>query len=173
MGYAGGTAKDPTYRQMGDHTESVQIDFDPRQVSYDTLLTRFWSAHDPTQKTWGRQYMSAIFFHNPAQQARARAGADRESANRGRSLATKILPAAQFYLAEFYHQKYYLQRDRALTGWMRTAYPADRGFVDSTAAARINGYLGGYGTTGQLRKELGRLGLSDAAGRRLMEAVER
>ena len=171
VGYSGGTAKDPTYRQMADHTETVQVDYDPRQVSYEDLLALFWSAHDPTQKTRGRQYMSAIFFHNPAQQALARTGADRETANRGRAVDTKILPATKFYLAEFYHQKYFLQQDRIVMGKMRAAYPIDRDLIDATAAARLNGYLGGHGTTEQLRGELDSLGFTGAIREYLMEKV--
>jgi peptide-methionine (S)-S-oxide reductase len=173
VGYTGGLSPGPTYRQMADHTESVQVDYDPGRTAYEELLAVFWSAHNPTRKTWRRQYMSAIFFHDPGQERLARAGAKREAARRGRPVATRILAASSFYPAEFYHQKYYLQQNRTLMGNMRAAYPADQDLIDSTAAARLNGYLGGYGTIGQLQGEMAGLGLTASARQHLLETMGR
>lgn len=171
MGYTGGTSANPTYRRMGDHTETVRIEFDPRQIGYQALLDRFWSAHDPTRKTWRRQYMSAIFVYDPDQEADARAGVKRESQRRQRPVATRILPATEFYSAEFYHQKYFLQKDRLLMDAMRAVYPENTDLIDSTVAARLNGYLGGYGGLTPLRREIGEFGLSEPARRHLLEKV--
>ena len=67
MGYSGGETLYPTYRSMGDHSESIQIDYDPARISYEELLEIFWKNHNPTQRAWRRQYMSAIFYHNANQ----------------------------------------------------------------------------------------------------------
>ena len=67
MGYAGGTKEHPTYHALGDHTEAVAIDFDPTVISYEDLLKRFWEGHHCGTNFGGRQYMNAVFYHNPAQ----------------------------------------------------------------------------------------------------------
>jgi peptide methionine sulfoxide reductase MsrA len=61
VGYAGGMKKNPTYRSLGDHTETVQIDFDPSVIPYGELLAVFWESHEPGSSTWSRQYMNAVF----------------------------------------------------------------------------------------------------------------
>ena len=124
VGYAGGTLKNPTYRDVcsGDtgHAEVVQVEFDPEKIPYDRLLKVFWENHDPTTLNrqgpdWGSQYRSAIFFHNPAQEATARAS--KESLSKSgvfkRAIVTEITPAGEFYRAEDYHQQYLEKRGQA------------------------------------------------------------
>lgn len=116
-GYMGGTLKDPTYRDVCSgatgHAEVVQVEFDPRRCSYDQLLDVFWKIHDPTTPNRqgpdvGTQYRSAVFFHTPEQQKAAVASRDRLAASgRHRNpVVTEITPAATFYQAEEYHQRY-------------------------------------------------------------------
>ena len=68
VGYAGGLMDAPTYRNIGDHTETVQVDYDPRQISYAQLLDIFWKSHQPTRSSWSEQYKNAIFYHNEDQE---------------------------------------------------------------------------------------------------------
>ena len=123
-GFTGGDTKNPTYREVcaGDtgHAEAVQIVFDPRKISYDDLLAVFWKAHDPTQLNRqgadvGTQYRSAIFTHSEAQRAAAEASkaAAGRSGHFDRPIVTEIVPAAEFYPAEDYHQDYYRNNRRA------------------------------------------------------------
>ena len=63
VGYAGGTTNNPTYRALGDHAETIQVDYDPTQISYEELLEAFWTSHSPTSRPWSRQYASIIFYH--------------------------------------------------------------------------------------------------------------
>jgi hypothetical protein len=113
--------------------------------------------------------MSAVFCHNDDQRRLALLTRDQEAARRGSAIATDILPATPFYLAEDYHQKYLLRHQRRLMEEFRAMYPDDRQFMNSTAAARVNGYLGGYGSRQRLEKEVEGWGLSPQAQQELRE----
>ena len=119
VGYAAGYTPNPTYREvcsgMTGHNEVVLVVFDPKKVSYDTLLKTFWESHDPTQgmrqgNDVGTQYRSGIYYFDDAQ---------REAAERSRAMyqerlddmghgeiTTEIHAAGPFYYAEDYHQQY-------------------------------------------------------------------
>ncbi len=117
VGYSGGTTKDPTYTDVctgrTGHAEVIRVDYDPEQISYEKLLDVFWDSHDPTTLNQqgpdiGTQYRSVVFFHNEQQEKTARASKERlESSDRyANPIVTKIVPAATFYRAEEYHQRY-------------------------------------------------------------------
>jgi peptide-methionine (S)-S-oxide reductase len=173
VGYTGGTTENPTYHNLGDHAESVLIEYEPARIAYSQLLELFWASHDPGSRPWKRQYMSAIFYHDEEQRRLAERTRDRESERIGRRIYTEILPAAGFTHAEAYHQKFALRGDSALAQELRAVYPADNDFAASTAAARVNGYVAGYGSLRQLEAEIDGLGLSEAGSRHLRETVRR
>ena len=171
MGYAGGSKPSPTYHALGDHTETLQIDFDPSVISYAELLALFWANHAPTRPAWKRQYRSMVMTHGDEQQRLALAAKSARELELGQELHTEILPSRAFHLAEDYHQKYYLRRVPALTQEFERMYPAVEGLVASTAAARVNGYLGGHGDRAARDRDLERLGLSAAGVEALLERV--
>ena len=119
VGYAGGYTPNATYEEvcsgLTGHTEAVLVVFDPKQVSYETLLKTFWESHDPTQgmrqgNDVGTQYRSAIYYTTPEQ--RRLAEASREAyqqaltrAGRG-AVTTEVAEAGDFFYAEDYHQQY-------------------------------------------------------------------
>ncbi len=124
VGYTGGTTTNPTYKQVctdrTGHAEAVEVSYDPARVSYDDLLRVFWENHDPTQRNRqgpdiGTQYRSAIFYHDPEQEAAARASQERleRSGAHKRPIVTEIVPAGIFYQAEDYHQQYLEKRGLA------------------------------------------------------------
>ena len=124
VGYTGGELKNPTYKDVctnrTGHAESVEVDYDPAQVSYDDLLQVFWENHDPTQLNrqgpdFGTQYRSAIFYHSPEQEQAARKSKEElEKSHRfSRPIMTQIVPAVTFYEAEDYHQQYLEKRGLA------------------------------------------------------------
>ena len=172
VGYAGGKKEAPTYHSLGDHTETIQIDYDPAQISYNDLLDVFWRNHNPSSRAWSKQYMAAVFYHDEEQKKLAEESRDREASRQKEEIQTKILPFTAFYRAEDYHQKYQLRRERNLLMEFERVYPANGDLVDSTAAARVNGYLGGYGTSADLKTDLNRLGLSAEGSRYLLRIVE-
>jgi peptide-methionine (S)-S-oxide reductase len=173
VGYTGGTKQNPTYYHLGDHTETVQVDYDPAQTSYERLLAVFWATHNSCAQSGVRQYMSAVFYHNEAQKMVALKTRDREQAKRGVRIATEILPATVFYVAEDYHQKYLLRSETSLMTEFRAMYPDTKDFTNSTAAARVNGYLGGHGSKEMVDKEIDKLGLSPEARQTLLRLHER
>jgi peptide-methionine (S)-S-oxide reductase len=162
--------KDPDYGNLGDHTETVQIDFDPRRITYAELLAVFWKSHEPGARIWSRQYMNAVFYHNERQQQQAmdsRAAVEQQT---GAAVRSALAPLGTFYPAEEYHQKYLLKRRADLAGELYRIYPRAQDFVDSTAVSRLNGYAGGNGTPEQLAREIDLLGLS-SKGREALGAM--
>ena len=160
VGYAGGKKEAPTYRGIGDHTETVQVDYDPTRISYAQLLDIIWESHSPDRRNPGGQYMNAIFYHNDAQLKTALNSKAALEKKTGQPVTTRILPVRSFTMAEDYHQKYILKQNAGLMRELNRIYPDHRDLVNSTAAARMNGYVSGYGTTEQLARELPDLGLS-------------
>jgi peptide-methionine (S)-S-oxide reductase len=172
VGYCGGTTDNPTYQSIGDYMETLQLDFDPAEVPYEELLQLFFHHHSPEYNIMVRQYASAIFYHHEEQRQQAEAALQREEAARGCRLYTQILPYEKLYIAENYHQKYYLQMVVLLKNDLKKNYPSFGEMVDSTAAARINGYVKGQGSMKQLLEEIDSFGLSDKGRKRLIEIVD-
>ncbi len=168
VGYAGGSSADPTYQHIGDHAETIQIDYDPALISYEELLRIFWAAHSPTSRPWSSQYASIIFYHDEEQRRLAEQTRDAEAARRGDRIYTEIAPYERFYLAEDYHQKYRLQQQSQLLAELQSVDMRAEDLVASTAAARLNGYVAGYGDVESLQAELEKLGLAPAALERLL-----
>jgi len=120
VGYTGGKEKNPTYEDVSSrrtgHRESIQVKFDPAQVTYEQLLDVFWHSINPTQADGqfadiGPQYRSAIFYHSEEQKRLAEESKQKLAASGKfpKPIATRILPAGPFYAAGEYHQKYYLK----------------------------------------------------------------
>lgn len=118
VGFSGGHFKKPTYEQVctldTGHAEAVRVIFDPKVVSYKTLLDVFWKIHDPTTKDRqgpdiGKQYRSVIFYHSEEQKNAALASKEeleRSGVFKG-PIVTEIVPISEFYMAEDYHQQYF------------------------------------------------------------------
>jgi len=171
VGYAGGTSDHPTYHRLGDHSETIQIDYDPTVISYRDLLEVFWRSHDPAGQSWSRQYMTAVFYHNEDQKRLAEETRDQVARMLGQKIETRILPLTGFHRAEGYHQKYYLRGVPDLAGELLAVYPNINDFVNSTAAARLNGYVSGCVGRAKLDREIDGLGLSDRGKERLRGIV--
>ncbi len=169
MGYTGGSLPDPTYERLGDHTESLQVDYDPARLSYEALLAGFWKEADPAERPYSRQYMSAVFFADESQKRLALATARRALAGRDEPLRLPVVPLGRFYRAEGYHQKYSLRRYTNLMHVFR-GY-TEREFEDSTVAMWLNACVDGHWKREALEEELVRLGLGEAEHRQLSRLV--
>ena len=135
----------PTYYSLGDHTEAITIDYDPKVLSYDDLLKLFWRAHTCDQTNRSRQYMNAVFYRNDEQKKLAEASKAAEAKSRGIPISkvqTEVVPMKEFTYAEGYHHKYYLTRYRDVRGFLERTYPDAKSFADSTVAMKLNAYLG-------------------------------
>jgi peptide-methionine (S)-S-oxide reductase len=120
VGYSGGSVENPTYKDVctdrTGHAEVVQVEFDPKKVSFETLLETFWHSHNPTQLNRqgpdvGTQYRSVIFFHSKDQEKAALASKEKLQRTGYKSpVVTQIVPAQVFWKAEDYHQQYLAKR---------------------------------------------------------------
>jgi peptide-methionine (S)-S-oxide reductase len=117
-GFAGGHVANPSYEQVSEgdtgHAESVQITFDPKVISLDTVLKVFFTIHDPTTlnrqgNDIGEQYRSVAFYRDAEQKAAIEKAIAETSANGEWSgkIVTQVVPFTQFYKAENYHQEYF------------------------------------------------------------------
>ena len=119
-GYCGGRTENPTYEDVcmdtTGHAESVEIEFEPQEISYEELLKIFWNNHDPTTPNRqgpdiGTQYRSVVFYHTPEQQKIAMDMKNKlnliTKEKFQREIVTEIKPESEFYEAESYHQQYF------------------------------------------------------------------
>ena len=134
-GYCGGQEVNPTYAEVAagktGHAEAVQILYDPSRISYSELLAVFWRNIDPTQVggqfvDTGRQYRSAIFYHDEEQNRLALESKEQleKSGRYSRKIVTEIVPATTFYKAEEYHQDYY-KKNMVRYYWYRSGSGRD------------------------------------------------
>jgi len=156
---------------MGDHTESIQIDYDPTKTTYENMLDIFWSSHNPCSDAGCRQYMSALWYHDKKQKvAIKRSKKAQEKKRGGKKVVSEISRVGPFTLAEDYHQKFYLrQHDLLVTALGCTT---DEDFVNSFPATRMNAYVAGKGDLDQLLAEIDQFGLNEEAKEYLISRVK-
>ena len=121
-GYAGGQKENPTYEEVctgkTGHAEVIQVEYDPKLISYEKILETFWDAHDPTTlnrqgNDSGTQYRSIILYSSPAQKAAAEKSKAEAQKHFKSPITTEIVPLTKFYKAEGYHQDYYRSNPNA------------------------------------------------------------
>ena len=142
VGYAGGTTVDPTYHALGDHTEVLQVDYDPDRCSFRDLVTTAVRSHDPRREVRKTQYQNVLFAESAAQRevlhdCLADVGLDPDA------VATRVERLSRFYPAEDYHQKYSLRSDPSLSSAFEDAGYDDAALRESPAAAKLNGVAAG------------------------------
>jgi peptide-methionine (S)-S-oxide reductase len=146
VGYAGGHTPNPTYEEVCSgrtgHNEVVLVVYDPKKISYETLLKTFWENHDPTQgmrqgNDVGTQYRSAIYYENDEQREAAERSKEmfqQELSNAGYGeISTEIAPAGPFFYAEPYHQQYLAKNPNGYCGLGGTGVSCPVGLVRSSA----------------------------------------
>jgi peptide-methionine (S)-S-oxide reductase len=136
-------------------------------------LDIFWQSHHPGNRPWSSQYKAAVFYHDEEQKRLALKSRDQVAATLEGKVYTEVIPFTAFYLAEDYHQKYRLQEQGDLLREFKAVYPNMEDLVNSTAAARVNGYLDGYGDLQEIEAQVGSLGLSPEGANKLVDVVKR
>ncbi|GIP40182.1 methionine sulfoxide reductase [Paenibacillus sp. J31TS4] len=157
VGFAGGTTAEPTYRQIGDHTETVRLWYDSAVVSFEELLEVFWSHHNPDNVNGykDRQYQSIAFYGDERQREAIERVSKRRQSREGREPATERIRAGAFYPAEERHQKYYLKRHPDALARLGELYPTMEALTQGTLAARLNGLAKGFTNRSRILEELG------------------
>ena len=172
VGYAGGSTENPTYRNLADHIETIQLDYDTAKIGYQDLLNIFFNNHKPIAEPWKRQYMSAVFYHNEEQEKLIEQAKERISSQLNQKIFTAVYPYQVFFLAEDRHQKYKLQRQPELMNEFSSRFPNFDDMINSTATARVNGYLYGYGNQQVLMDTMDELDLSPAGQNILLDKAK-
>lgn len=161
VGYAGGSTVSPTYRSIGDHTECIQVDFDPAQIEYTALLDEFFAMHDATRPAHSRQYASLVLVSSAEQRMAAEQAVEHYSALYHDPVRTDVRPLETFTVAEDYHQKYGLRSNPVLLAEMRGYYSDEAALRESTAAMRLNGFAYAGGRASLLAREIESYGLTE------------
>lgn len=140
---------------MGDHTECLQIDFDPTQITFEDIVRHFWNSHNSNRGNYkGRQYLSIFLFHDRYQKGVLEKIKKETQDSNSQEIGTEIAPLVQFTLAEERHQKYYLKRYSNATQKLREHFLTEEAFNNATLVARLNSFVKGYGTLSSLKEEI-------------------
>lgn len=150
----------PTYHSLGNHTEAIQIDFNPDEIDFAAILNLIWTSHNPISMARSSQYKSAIWYADDQQLATIKESVEPLVKKYDSELTTEILPLETFFGAEDYHQKYVLQRHDAVMKQFKAYYSNFNDFVDSTAAARLNGFAYGCGSRSLFEEEQSNYGFA-------------
>ncbi|PSQ25957.1 peptide methionine sulfoxide reductase [Halobacteriales archaeon QS_9_68_17] len=142
VGYAGGAKTDPTYHALGDHSEAVQVDYDPAELSFSDLLAVAFRNHAPRTRSTKRQYQNVVFYESAAEREAITefvAASDWPAD----AVETRIEPLGAFHLAEDYHQKFNLGNRASLERPFEEAGYDDADLRESPAAAKTNAHAAG------------------------------
>jgi len=143
VGYAGGETADPTYEDLGDHTEVVQVDYLSEKRSFSDLLELAFRSHDPHHRVAKRQYQSIVFTDTERQRDALAQYLDVNGIDR-EEIETRLEALDTVYPAEPYHQKYNLHSKRWITDAFEAAGYGETEIRESPAAAALNGYAAGH-----------------------------
>jgi peptide-methionine (S)-S-oxide reductase len=172
VGYAGGEKENPTYRSLGNHTETFQVDFDPSVLSFEQLVTLFWESHNPCSAGGSTQYKKIVFYHSPEQKKTIEATRAAIEEKRGEPVRTEIRKAPTFWSAEDYHQKYRLRSRKNLMAIFNEIYPDGASFRDATLTMRVNAFLANQFSREDMKAAVQASDLSDDQKARLIDAMK-
>lgn len=144
VGYAGGEKTGPTYHDLGEHAEVLQVEFDPSILSFEELLKMFWAGHDPIREGRRSQYRSILICEDTKQFFLASESRAAVESKLGRKVHTEVLSEKPFYPAEDYHQKWKLRRRTDLYEELAKSFDSEELLLRSFAATKLNAFVGGH-----------------------------
>jgi peptide-methionine (S)-S-oxide reductase len=143
----------------------LEIEFDRSIISYADILQEFWGNHDAVKDRnyRGRQYISILLLHDETQREVAQKVKTNWEEKQDTVIQTEFQTYNSFFVAEDYHQKYYLKRFRSAAEFLLSHFLNHESFFHSTIAARLNGIAKGFGTIAAFRDEIENWGLDKSA----------
>ncbi len=142
VGYAGGTSPSPTYHDLENHAEVLQVEFDPTQITFGELLEQFWVGHDPKRRTRSSQYRAILLCENESQLAIAKQSIAALEPRGNGTVETEVVLAQPFHPAEDYHQKWKLRQRHALFADLASSFESEEKLLRSFAATKLNAIVG-------------------------------
>jgi peptide-methionine (S)-S-oxide reductase len=142
VGYAGGTTPKPTYHDIGDHSEAVQVEYDPEVTSFADLVDLAFEEHNPLRQPHKRQYQSVVFYESSYEREVLDERITARPVPTG-DVETRVEELSSFTLAETYHQKYNLRGDRSVLQSFEEVGYEEAAIRDSPAAAIRNAQVAG------------------------------
>lgn len=172
MGYAGGVIPEPTRKNMLDHTETVQLEYDPKTIAYQQLVRHFFQSHNPNRKPYrDREYISLILYHNERQKELAEKGKLQREEIVGSFLQTEISSYKDFTMAEDRQQKWHIKRNKKALEQLKQLFPKEECLMHSTIAARMNGLAKGFGSREVVKKEIENRNIDEKSKEELMTII--
>lgn len=171
-GYAGGQSTNPNYQNVGFHSEVIEIDYDPSQISYEALVNLFFESHNATSKPYYQRVKSLLFYRNEVEMKSAQKIIEQQkqiAVQKGLLVYTELKPYEVFYLAEPEHQLKALKAEVSLYSELVEMFGDENNLQNSILASKLNGFLYGFGSKSEIESVLSQSGLSEASKSRIWE----
>ncbi|MFW6270460.1 MAG: peptide-methionine (R)-S-oxide reductase MsrB [Bacillota bacterium] len=153
-GYAGGKKENPNYHNLGSHSETVRITYDPEIISFKEILTKFWDEHNPFSEAYSEQYKSIIFYNDNQQEDVAREFLEEKKEQNSKTIYTELKQMNNFTEAEDYHQNYQLGKNRKLKQYREKLINAGEKLTYSRIMTKLNAYSAGQMNSETMEEEL-------------------
>lgn len=173
VGYAGGSSINPSYTNLGLHTEVVEIDYDPEIISYSDLIDEFFDAHNETLRPYDQRVKSLVFYRDKDEFEIAKSKLEkiRVEAETGKSVYTELKEFSVFYIAEEKNQNRSLKTEISLYEEIKSKFGSEKKVLLSVLASKLNGVVYGYGSAEKAEEILSKSALSDQAIERVKEII--
>lgn len=169
VGYASGTTGTPSYDNLGDYVEVLEVDYNPEVISYGDLVELYFEYYDATARPISLRVKPIIYYRNESEMTIATKIKKQQEAASDKGLFVVIQALDTFYLAEPKHQLSYLKQEISLFEELRMIYETDEALLLSTLTSKLNGLIIGYGDEETLEKVLSQSSLSEASQNRMRD----
>ena len=154
VGYAGGEMNNPTYQNLGKHSETVKVVYDPEVINFEKLLETFGNNHELNSRSYSSQYKSIIFYNSQKQKNAAQKYLQSQKEKMNKNIYTEVTELDNFYQAETYHQKYNLRQNNDIFEKIKNIFPVEIDLTDYRIMTKLNAYSGSYINREEIKNEL-------------------